>query len=139
MLPNSQPVGSGSTSGELTRKTPPFGRVTTTLARPFGFGFGPGTREQAKELLTVPDRTPLKGKCIAAILGLLVGCALCRAELPALRMESIQQREGRWVITDLHGKGGSIRTMAAPLWGKQLIEAWTAFPPSQQKRARSGD
>jgi len=84
------------------------------------------TREQAKELLTVPDRTTLKGKRDAAILGLLVGCALRRAELAALCLEDIQQREGRWVIVDMHGKGGRIRTVAIPVWVKQLINAWTA-------------
>jgi len=34
------------------------------------------TRDQAKELLAVPDRATLKGKRDAAILALLVGCAL---------------------------------------------------------------
>jgi integrase len=84
------------------------------------------TREQARDLLTVPDRTTLKGKRDAAILALLVGCALRRAELAALRIEDIQQREGRWVIADMHGKGGRIRTVAIPVWVKQLIDAWTA-------------
>jgi integrase len=84
------------------------------------------TREQARELLTVPDRATLKGKRDAAILALLVGCALRRAELAALKMEDIQQREGRWVIADLRGKGGRIRTVAVPLWVKQSIDAWTA-------------
>jgi integrase len=84
------------------------------------------TRDQAKELLTVPDRSTLKGKRDATILALLVGCALRRAELATLRIEDIQQREGRWVIADLRGKGGRIRTVAVPLWVKQLIDAWTA-------------
>jgi integrase len=84
------------------------------------------TREQARELLAVPDRSTLKGKRDAAILGLLVGCALRRAELAALKMEDIQQREGRWVIADLRGKGGRIRTVAVPAWVKQLIDAWTS-------------
>jgi integrase len=57
---------------------------------------------------------------------LLVGCALRRAELAALNMEDIQKREGRCVIADLRGKGGRIRTVAVPLWVKQLIDAWTA-------------
>ena len=63
------------------------------------------TREQAKELLRVPDRSTLKGKRDYAILALLVGCALRRCELAVLDIADVQQREGRWVIADLHGKG----------------------------------
>jgi len=74
----------------------------------------------------VPDRATLKGKRDAAILALLVGCALRRAELAALRIEDIQQREGRWVIADLRGKGGRIRTVAIPMWVKLLMDTWTA-------------
>src|SRR4030088_855321 len=36
------------------------------------------TREQAKELLAVPDRSTLKGKRDYVIIALLVGCALRR-------------------------------------------------------------
>jgi site-specific recombinase XerD len=55
------------------------------------------TREQAKELLAVPDRSTLKGKRDYVILALLVGCALRRNELSELDVETIQQREGRAV------------------------------------------
>src|SRR5882757_6783907 len=55
------------------------------------------TRDQAKELLAVPDRSTLKGKRDYVILALLVGCALRRNELAELDVETIQQREGRWV------------------------------------------
>ncbi|MDX6459468.1 MAG: integrase/recombinase XerC [Acidobacteriaceae bacterium] len=82
------------------------------------------TREQAKELLQVPDRSTLKGKRDYAILALLVGCALRRRELAALEMADLQEREGRWVIADLCGKGNRIRTVAVPLWGKHAIGAW---------------
>ena len=82
------------------------------------------TRDQAKELLTVPDRSTLKGKRDYVILSLLVGCALRRQELATLDIESIQMREGRWVVADLRGKGGRIRTVAVPLWVKQGINAW---------------
>src|SRR6266567_782076 len=51
------------------------------------------TREQAKELLAVPDRSKLKGKRDYAILALLVGCALRRNELAELEVATIQQRE----------------------------------------------
>jgi integrase len=57
-------------------------------------------------------------------LALLVGCALRRRELAALKLEDIQQREGRWGIVDLQGKGGRVRTVAIPIWVKQEIDAW---------------
>jgi integrase len=81
-------------------------------------------REQAKELLAVPDRSTLKGKRDYVILALLVGCALRRNELAELDVETIQQREGRWVLADLEGKGRRIRTVAIPIWVKQGINAW---------------
>jgi integrase len=82
------------------------------------------TREQAKELLAVPDRSTLKGKRDYAILALLVGCALRRHELANLYIEEIQMRENRWVIVDLRGKGGRVRTVAIPMWVKQAIDVW---------------
>jgi site-specific recombinase XerD len=72
------------------------------------------TREQAKELLAVPDRATLKGKRDYVILALLVGCALRRNELAELDVETIQQREGRWVLADLEGKGRRIRHRRHP-------------------------
>jgi integrase len=82
------------------------------------------TRDQAKELLAVPDRSTLKGKRDYVILALLVGCALRRNELAELEVETIQQREGRWVLADLEGKGRRIRTVAVPMWVKKGIDAW---------------
>jgi len=82
------------------------------------------TREQARDLLTVPDRSTLKGKRDYAILALLVGCALRRQELATLDLQTIQLREGRWVLADLVGKGRRVRTVAVPLWVKQGINAW---------------
>ena len=82
------------------------------------------TREQAKELLAVPDRTTLKGKRDYVILAMLVGCALRREELAVLDVDTIQLREGRWVLADLEGKGRRIRTVAIPVWVKQGINAW---------------
>jgi integrase len=82
------------------------------------------TREQAKELLAVPNRSTLKGKRDYVILALLIGCALRRNELAELDVETIQQREGRWVLADLEGKGRRIRTVAIPIWVKHGINAW---------------
>jgi integrase len=82
------------------------------------------TRDQAKELLTVPDRSKIKGERDYAILALLLGCALRRRELASLDIGDIQLREGRWVVADLRGKGGRVRTVAIPLWVKKAIDAW---------------
>ncbi len=84
------------------------------------------TREQARELLRVPDRSMLKGKRDYAVLALLTGCALRRRELATLEVRTIQQREGRWVLADLRGKDGRVRTVALPIWVNQGIDAWTA-------------
>jgi integrase len=83
------------------------------------------TREQAKEILAIPDRSKLKGKRDYVILSLLVACALRRTELAELDVATIQQREGRWVLADLEGKGRRVRTVAIPIWVKQGIDAWT--------------
>lgn len=82
------------------------------------------TKEQARELLAVPDRSTLKGKRDYVILALLTACALRRNELALLDTETIQLREGRWVLADLCGKGRRIRTVAVPMWVKQAINAW---------------
>ena len=92
------------------------------------------TREQAKELLAVPDRSKLKGKRDYVIIALLVGCALRRQELASLKIEDIQLREGRWVIIDLRGKGGRIRTVAVPIWVKQGIDVWIAAAQIEKGR-----
>ena len=47
------------------------------------------------------------------LLAMLIGCGLRRSELLALRVESIQLREEHWVIADLLGKAGHIRTVVA--------------------------
>jgi integrase len=57
---------------------------------------------------------------------MLIGCGLRRAELLALTVESIQQREEHWVIADLVGKGGHVRTVPIPTWVRAALDAWTA-------------
>jgi integrase len=82
------------------------------------------TRDQAKELLTVPDRSKIKGKRDYVILALLLGCAPRRQEMASLDIDGIQMREGRWVLPDLRGKGGRVRTVAIPVWVKHGIDSW---------------
>ena len=82
------------------------------------------TKEQAQRLLDAPDITTLKGLRDRAILAVMLGAGLRRSEVAALTFEHIQQREGRWVIVDLIGKGKRIRTVPIPSWAKQAIDEW---------------
>jgi len=59
------------------------------------------------------------------MLAMLIGCGLRRGELLALTLESIQQREEHWVIADLVGEGGHVRTVPIPQWVKSAVDAWT--------------
>ncbi len=77
-------------------------------------------------LLRTVDVGSLRGKRDYATLAILLGCGLRRAELAASRVEDIQQREKHWVIADLIGKGGHIRTIPVPDWVKEGIDAWIA-------------
>jgi integrase len=54
-----------------------------------------------------------------------IGCGLRRAEVTALRFEDFQLREGHWVIADLRGKGGHIRTIPVSEWVKEAVDKWT--------------
>jgi integrase len=83
------------------------------------------TREQAETLLSAPPET-LMGLRDRAILGLLIGCGLRRDELANLTFEHLQQREGRWVIVDILGKGRRVRTVPVPGWTKALVDQWAA-------------
>lgn len=83
------------------------------------------TREQTEALLVAPPADKLAGKRDRAALAVLVGCGLRRSELSSLRFRHVQQREGRWVIVDLVGKGRRVRTVPMPAWAKALIDEWT--------------
>jgi site-specific recombinase XerD len=82
------------------------------------------SRDQVTKLLAVPDVSTLGGLRDRAILAVLVGCGLRRAELAGLTFEQIQQREGRWMITDLVGKGNKLRSVPMPAWAKVAVNGW---------------
>jgi integrase len=82
------------------------------------------TVEQSRTLLA-ESGDGLRGKPDRAILALLTGCGLRRAELVGLGLEDFQVREEHWVIADLIGKGKHIRTVPVPVWAKGAVDEWT--------------
>ena len=82
--------------------------------------------DQAKTLLRHSPTEGLRGKRDRAILAILIGCGLRRAELVGLKVEDFQIREEHCVIADLIGKGKHIRTVPVPAWVKQTVDTWTA-------------
>ena len=82
-------------------------------------------RRQAERLLQAPNATTLAGQRDRALLAVLLGCGLRRPEAVALTFAHIQQRQQRWVIVDLVGKHGRVRSVPMPGWAKAAIECWS--------------
>src|SRR5271167_1492084 len=82
------------------------------------------TGDQAQELLNAASQSTMRGRRDAALIGLLLGCGLRRSEAVNLRFDQLQLRERHWVIVDMVGKGGRLRTVPVPAWCKGLIDVW---------------
>jgi integrase len=73
------------------------------------------TAEQGRRVLGVFDRDTLRGIRDYAMVAVLLGCGLRRAEV-VLGVQGSQLREEHWVFADLVGKGGDVRTVPVPFW-----------------------
>ncbi len=82
------------------------------------------SREQAQALVNSPDINTFRGLRDRAVLAVMIGCGLRRSETASLTYAHIQQREGRWVVVDLVGKGRRVRSVPMPPWTKVAIDAW---------------
>jgi len=82
------------------------------------------TPEQAQALMQRPAIETLHSKRNRAMLAVLLGCGLRRAELVGLKLENVQLREDRWIIADLIGNGKHVRTVPVPAWAKTAIDDW---------------
>jgi len=82
------------------------------------------TSAGARELLGTPDSGSIRGKRDRAILAVLLGCGLRRGEVAAVSVAQFRIVEDRWVIADLIGKHGRIRTVAVPAWAKTAVDEW---------------
>ncbi len=90
------------------------------------------TREQAEQLINTPilrrrqkEIPALKAVRDQAILAVMIGTGLRRAEVAGLTWEHIQQRDGRWAIIDLVGKGSRVRSAGIPPWVKIALDNWS--------------
>src|SRR5437588_8961329 len=83
------------------------------------------TKQEARKMLDAPDIGKLKGLRDRAILAVLIGCGLRRAEAASIRFDHIQQRDGRWVLVDLIGKRNKVRSVPMPSWAKVAIDEWS--------------
>jgi site-specific recombinase XerD len=83
-------------------------------------------KQQAQQLLETPDTGTLKGLRDRAILALLLGCGLRRAEAANLTLDRIQQRDGRWVLVDIVGKRNKVRSVPMPNWTKKAIDEYVS-------------
>jgi len=92
------------------------------------------TKKQTQDLILAPDPRTLKGLRDRAVLALLVGCGLRRSEAANLTFDHIQQREDRWVIIDMKGKRGRIRTIPVPNWVKKAIDLWAGVAEISEGR-----
>src|ERR1700730_3523964 len=70
------------------------------------------TGRQAQDLVNAISQRTLRGRRDAAMIGLLLGCGLRRSETVNLRLDQLQSRQNHWVIVDMVGTGGRLRTGA---------------------------
>jgi site-specific recombinase XerD len=81
--------------------------------------------EQGRILIASPSGQPLREVRNRAVLAMLVGCGLRRAEIVEVKVEDLELREDHWVLADLIGEGGHVRTVPVPSWVKTARDAWT--------------
>jgi site-specific recombinase XerD len=82
------------------------------------------TLDQAQKLIRTPDITTPRGLRDRAILAVMIGGGLRRSEVANLDIDDVQQRDARWVIVDLVGKGNRVRTVPIPAWTKTAVDEW---------------
>jgi site-specific recombinase XerC len=80
--------------------------------------------DHGRKLLAVPSGESVQDKRDYAILSLLLGCGLRRAELTGLTLGHLQQRDEHWAIVNLYGKGGHVRAVPVPFWVKTALDQW---------------
>jgi integrase len=91
------------------------------------------TAKQGKRLLAAAESDSLRGKRYYAILAMLIGCGLRRGEFARAPRQCDQLQD--WVVADLLGKAGDIRTILVPAWVQAAVDAWKELPASPKARS----
>lgn len=77
-----------------------------------------------RRLLESPPADTLIGKRDRAILAIMLGCGLRRAEVSALTFEHLKTVDGCATISNLVGKGGRVRSIAIPDLADERLRCW---------------
>lgn len=81
-------------------------------------------KEQARRMLAGPNKRTVVGKRDYLVLMLILRCGLRRAEVAQLDLGVMQEREDRWVLANLRGKGKRVRTLPCPGVVKNAWDEW---------------
>ncbi len=82
------------------------------------------TAAQSTALIRSIDRSTKQGRRDAAVLALLLGCGLRRAEACLLTVDQIRPHNDKTLLVNLVGKGGRVRSVGVPGWAAQILEQW---------------
>lgn len=85
------------------------------------------TKEQMQALLDAPLEK--KGKTLKALrdramLAVMMGCGVRRAELCSLTIEHFRKVKNVWTLADLSGKGAKYRTIPMGDWCATILQEW---------------
>jgi site-specific recombinase XerD len=82
------------------------------------------TQDETQKLLSLPDKTTLRGSRDHAILAVLFQCGLRRSEVTSLTVEHLVQEEDRCLIKNLEGKHRHTRDVTVPRFTERAIDEW---------------
>lgn len=82
------------------------------------------SRQSAQALLDTTRGDWAQALRDRALLALLLGCGLRRSEALAVKVGHLEERTGRWCLPHVRGKGGRIRLVPVPSWGRQALTEW---------------
>ena len=92
------------------------------------------TAEEGRRLLSGAGNASLRERRNYAMLAVLAGCGLRRAEAAALKIEDLQLREGHWVLADLNGKAVTFEPFRCLIGSRQQLISGQSRRPSSRGR-----